>query len=470
MFSKLFLLVFVILSLSAHASLEGASRIYSQGSVSLSGYQRMIIELVEDEYYFSAVPWVKDLLVKSNGTVDPSVDRAIDEILTRTGVKPFESLPEEVLRRSKSGHIRYILGKKLFKAGESTEALEVLNTTEFEDRAFPFIANLKGVIYSDLERYAEAVTQFKDCIRYSERLMGSVKTNIHKQQYLMNRDYCVAGVARVEFSEKKYVKSGSTYLDIPKESPVWPEILFEEAWASYYRKNYNRTLGKLISYKAPVFDFIFNPEIEVLKGLTYLKMCLYDDAKHTVDDFYNNYENPSKRLREILKSRGKDYRYYYTLLADYEGKHASPLPILDSILRSVGKDATLVEMKQALSQALSEYNRLRKQGNNSLKTNLIHNIKTLLDEYRTIIGAYVHASVVSKYADLYTAFQGMSYIKLEVLAQRKEKLYRSDNIPGQKRGDVKYIKRNDKQYFWNFNGEFWADELGDYVFALRSEC
>ena len=27
-----------------------------------------------------------------------------------------------------------------------------------------------------------------------------------------------------------------------------------------------------------------------------------------------------------------------------------------------------------------------------------------------------------------------------------------------------------KQYFWNFNGEFWADELGDHVFSLKSEC
>ena len=25
-------------------------------------------------------------------------------------------------------------------------------------------------------------------------------------------------------------------------------------------------------------------------------------------------------------------------------------------------------------------------------------------------------------------------------------------------------------YLWTFNGEFWADELGDYVFSLKSEC
>ncbi len=99
------------------------------------------------------------------------------------------------------------------------------------------------------------------------------------------------------------------------------------------------------------------------------------------------------------------------------------------------------------------------------------NLKVLLDEYRSVLGAYVRAGLVSKYAELYSAFEGMSYIKLEILALRKEKLYQSaDEVGDRKRGDIKYIERNDKQYFWTFNGEFWADELGDYVFALRSEC
>ena len=70
---------------------------------------------------------------------------------------------------------------------------------------------------------------------------------------------------------------------------------------------------------------------------------------------------------------------------------------------------------------------------------------------------------------MYKAFEGMSYIKLETFSQMKAKLY-SFKDDGAKRGDAKYIERNDKQYFWNFNGEFWADELGDYVFALKSEC
>ena len=66
----------------------------------------------------------------------------------------------------------------------------------------------------------------------------------------------------------------------------------------------------------------------------------------------------------------------------------------------------------------------------------------------------------------------MSYIKLEVLSRLRSEILGDNDEPilERKRGDVKYLKRNDKQYFWSFNREFWADELGAYVFALRSEC
>ena len=38
------------------------------------------------------------------------------------------------------------------------------------------------------------------------------------------------------------------------------------------------------------------------------------------------------------------------------------------------------------------------------------------------------------------------------------------------RGDISYLTRNEKQFFWSFNGEFWADELGEYSFSLDSKC
>lgn len=469
MFSKI--LVGLLISTSAFGSYESAEKLYGKGTISLSGYRRTIIELVGSGYHFSAIPWMKDFLVKNNKTLDADLENAFDKMLYVTGVKPFESLPEDILARSRSGNIRYILAKRLLKKGKYNEALNQLNKVNGDHPAYPFVANMKGVVYSTLGREKEAESQFRDCVRTSESKASDVDSRIQRDQLLLNRDYCIAGIARVQFSNKDYQKAELNYLDIQKTSFVWPEILFEEAWNSYYVKNYNRTLGKLVSYKAPVFNFIFKPEVEVLKALTYMKMCLYEDAKKTADDFYTELYDQSKELRRFLNSRGKDYRYFYNLMADHEAKKTLPLPILDSLMSSISKDGAFIEMKGAFASAIAEYNKLRKQRQSGFRSNLIRNLKVVMDEYRTVLGAYVRAGLVSKYAELYSAFQGMSYIKLEILAQKKERLYQTDVAPkGKKRGDVKYIERNDKQYFWTFNGEFWADELGDYVFALRSEC
>lgn len=469
MFSKI--IFGLLISLPVLASYETAEALYGKGTISLSGERRTIIELVKSGYHFSAVPWMKDFLVKNNKTLDEDLENAFDKMIYVTGVKPFETLPENILSRSRSGNIRYILAKRLFKRNQPHEALAELNRVGGDHPAYPYVAHLKGTIYSSLNKFSEAESQFKDCIRTSESESKDADSRLQKNQFLLNKDYCVAGVARTQFANKNFPNAELSYLDIQKTSFVWPEILFEEAWTSYYLRNYNRTLGKLVSYKAPVFDFVFKPEVEILKSLTYLKMCLYEDAKKTADNFYADLYHPSKELRTFLQSRGKDYKYFYNLMADHETNKLSPLPIVDSILKSIEKEGAFIEMKGAFTSAIAEYNKLRKERTSGFRSNMMSNLKLVLDEYRTVLGAYVRAGLVSKYAELYSAFEGMSYIKLEILALKKEKLYNADvRESGRKRGDIKYIERNDKQYFWTFNGEFWADELGDYVFALRSEC
>jgi hypothetical protein len=469
MFSKL--TIFTLLAAApALASFEAADKIYGSGSISLSGYRRTILELVRDGYYFSAAPWMKDFLVRNSANLDQEMEAALDSMLYHTGVKPFETLPEEVLKRSRSASVRYILAKHFLQRGRHHDALNELSGIREDHPVYPFVANMRGTLYSHLGQHKDADASFKDCIGSSERRRGRSDSQGQRDQLAVNRDLCVAGTARVQFAAQDFRRAESIYLDIPKDSFIWPEILFEEAWTSYYMRNYNRTLGKLVTYRAPVFDFIFKPEVEVLKALTYLKMCLYDDARKTVDEFYGDLLNPSRDLRNYLMSHGKDYRHYYTLMAEHEENKLTARPLVVSILKSVRKDAAFIELKGALTAALAEFNQLRKRPASSLQANLMKNIQTLMGEYRTLIGAYVRAAMVNKYAELYAAFQGMSYIKLEVLAQRKERLYQSDTQGQGKRGDVRYIDRNDKQYFWTFNGEFWADELGDYVFALRSEC
>jgi len=123
MFSKIVLASFLIIP-TAWSSYESAERQYGKGSISLSGYRRTIIELVNSGHYYSVVPWIKDYIVKNKKSLDSEMEAALDTVLYHTGVKPFESLPESILSRSRSGNIKYILAKRLLKKEEYNSGLK----------------------------------------------------------------------------------------------------------------------------------------------------------------------------------------------------------------------------------------------------------------------------------------------------------------------------------------------------------
>src|SRR5688500_11176969 len=100
MFSKFVLIL--TLSTSALASYESAENNYNRGSAKLAGHRKLIIELVKDDFYFSAIPWMKELLVNNSKMLDSDLEEAFDKMVNVTGVKPFESLPVEILKYSRS--------------------------------------------------------------------------------------------------------------------------------------------------------------------------------------------------------------------------------------------------------------------------------------------------------------------------------------------------------------------------------
>lgn len=468
---KITFLILSVFSMEAFADLNGAARSLNARGNSAKKYRALVLELVESKYYYSAIPYMKEFLARSRNQLDNRLEKAFDAMLSVTGTKQFEVLPVSYLKKSSSDNIKYILAKKFLRSDKTTRsAIKLAESINPNHPVYPYASHLLGAAYANLGAKNNALKNYDDCVRTSRSRQSNDLSSVAKEQLRLNEEYCVLGRARVKFADKDYKDANLIYLDIQKGSPIWPEILIEEAWNSYYLKNYNRTLGKLVTYKAPVLDFIFNPEIEVLNALTYLKMCLYNDAKKIADDFYNDYLKPTRNLRLILRRKKNNYSYFYRLMADYErvGDRGGS-PLMNKLLKSVSREGAYKEIKESYIQASQELGQIKKISNSRLRRALLENISEVIKTQRDVLGAFVKGRMVGKYADLYKAFEGMSYIKLEVLQQRKDRLYRFDG-KDRSRGDVKYIQRNEKQYFWDFNGEFWADELGDYVFALKSEC
>lgn len=459
------------LSLNTEASIAGARKIYQTGDK--GRYPQMVAELVKDKMYFSSIPFIKEYLSSTSRVNDSAVDRVLDELITEVGVKQFEVLPANILEKSNAPTVRYILARKAFRQGKYDQVLKYLgNKIEEWHPVKPFTLLLEGSTLAVSKREDQAIRSFKECIDVSNSQINKEENKDRLRQLKINRDYCLVGIARAQFATQKYELAHSSYLDLPKSSYIWPEILFEEAWNSFYLKDYNRTLGKLVTYKAPVFNYVFNPEIEVLKALSYMELCLWDDSKNTVENFYNKYEKENQGFKSFIDSLGKDYRQYYLLVKEREDGKFKDNPILSTALASIGRDPAYLELYNSFNAGRDEIERLKNLPNDSLKSALNENLREALSLQRNLIGSYIRGQLQLNAAQIVRAFEDMSYIKLEVLSKRKTELYEDVSLrdAGRARGDIAHLRRTDKQYFWTFNGEFWADELGDYVFSLKSEC
>ena len=478
-----FLFLWTLSSLSfpevSYASLGKAYQSLKRGNKPL-----VAENLAQRGLFFTAVPFIKSTLLRGGRQrgrrgVHRRLDRAIERIGIQVGVKQFEVLPARILKNSKAPLVRFILAKKSFRQKQYKQALAQLKRIPFKHSIKPFAFMLEGSIYSIIKRYDRAIDAYEQCISTSDSRLSGLRRSVRKRQLIINRDTCVVGIPRAEFAAGRFDQAHLSYLDLPKQSFIWPEILFEEAWTSFYQRDYNRTLGKLVTYKAPIFQHIFNPEIEILRALTFLELCLWTDAQNKVDEFYKMYQVGAQKITRHLERHGKDYRYYYRLAKEFHKKKKKSKArerrekLLRRLLSDITRDGTYREMMDAFQRGQWESRILETVRDRAFRKILKQNLRSALQLQRNLIGAYVRKRLLIYKNQIVKTFKDMSYIKLEVLARKKDQIY-SPSLSSSKgkrsRGDVKYVKKNERQYFWTFNGEFWADELGDYVFSLKSEC
>ncbi len=423
-------------------------------------YENIISNYYQQGYRYAMIPWVKEYWFLNSGS-SRQIEPILNDLVLELGSNHFTNLNEKILNKNSGQAIDYIKGRKYYRAGQYQKALRSFDRVKTLSPFFPMALYYMAVIYYLNRDYAKAQLHFERCYQDSKNRRGS---EILSRQYKLIRDLCQVGPARSLYAERKYERADFAYLDLNKKSIVWPSVLSEEAWSSYYQGNFNRTLGKLVTYNAPMLRYMINPEHEVLKAMSYMRMCLYNDVNKVVDDFYRNNEKTYRHLSNLLQKK-KNPEYYFNMLQAYSYEKDQTLRYF---LKGIVKEPHITVYFDHLKNAQLEFTKARSESSR-LQSALISNIENHIADQRKVIGQHVYNKLQRLNFDLKKSFESMSYIRLEILSKKKSTLYQGKEFGG-KRGDIKYLKRNDKQYFWTFNGEFWADELGDYVFALPTEC
>jgi hypothetical protein len=380
----------------------------------------------------------------------------------------------------------YALGKDALISGDQNRAIGYLNGIDHRSPLWPFALQLRASAYSIQGKNNEAIEDFQKCENEADRVVGSFITEAWRRKQAEReaddlRSRCIAGRARTLYQMNQFAEADRVYDHIPKRSFVWPDILFEQAWNSFGKREYNRTLGKLVSYKSPALSFLFNTEVEVLRAQSYLALCLYSDANESINDFNAKYTRVGEELKRFVEENQSNLNVFYDL-----GKSAlrESLYTRSDVYRLANRFVrgpyfqNLVASERQLPREAEMIRRF-----DAAQTGVTHSLsggfpgfldqvlRWRLQSIQILGGAFVKNSLMDYHAVLIDDFEKMAFIKLEMLKFAKEKLMNRSTLSSsdRSRGNVEPSRRDD-QYRWSFNGEFWNDELGDYVFGLESEC
>ncbi len=345
----------------------------------------------------------------------------------------------------------------------------------------------------------EALRDFETCAKTAdqridvdsdleEELMKHQPSALNDRWYKLKKEAakdlkarCIAGQARILYESGDFEGADQKYDQIAKSTFVWTDTLFEHAWNSYAREEYNRTLGELVSYKSPALQFAFNSEVDVLMAQSYLSLCLYDDAGRIIEDFNRRLGSLARDVKAFVEKNPTDARPYYQLgrqaLSDKLRSDRMMHRFLNRFVRSPTFEALALSEDRVVAEklAVQRLDAAHPEVRTGPNAGFPGFLNVVLDwRVRTIQllgGIFIRNSMVDYHQILIQDLEKMQFMKIDILAHQKQKLMEPEaaNASERTRGNRIPVRRND-QYLWTFNGEFWNDEIGDYVFALTSEC
>ena len=378
----------------------------------------------------------------------------------------------------------YALGKDALMAGDEQKAIGFLSNVGSRNPLMPYALQLRATAYAVMGQSDHALRDFRNCERsVDDAIPSSLRGTVRGRQIESEAEdleaRCQAGQARVLYQQEKFDEADRAFDRIDKRSIVWPDILFEQAWTSFARREFNRSLGKLVSYKSPALAFVYNPEVEVLRAQSYLLLCLYSDANDEINGFNSRYAPLGEQLKNFIEGNSSNLNAFYELGREAIRGSAYSRREIYRLTNRFARAPYFRGLARSETSIANELSAIRQfsAGMSGVDPDLSRGFPGFLDQVlrwrlktvRQIGGAYIKNSLIDNYQVLLANFDKMSFIKLEMLKRAKDSILKRPSHEGRSWGSVEPSRR-DYQYYWSFNGEFWNDELGDYVFGLESEC
>jgi len=308
----------------------------------------------------------------------------------------------------------------------------------------------EGSYYEYKARYVRAVYEL---VRYNldgalkifKGILDSDISQIEQADVINNTRQ---SMARILFEQKKFTEAYQMYESIDSPIEKQASVFMEEAWTMYYQKDYQRAMGLLYALEAPAFFRYFNPEKYLVKSLIYKNLCHYNVAKDAVEEFRQHYGDAVAAIYDRVDLDKNDILMDAALQDSTLERMSRFSRLLDTEMGHLEDFGAAWEENGLLAHLQRIYDLKLKYINRKLKNRLDETLRRVAER-------------------LLDFEEQMNLLEYEIgLAIYK----RIKGAPTSKEEKRQSIPSAGPMVYYEFDGEFWNDELHDFRFFIEDRC
>jgi tetratricopeptide (TPR) repeat protein len=366
-------------------------------------------------------------------------------------------LPVDTNTRSR---MAFLASRKLFQDGELGPAVTVLSLVDKGSPVFGRSEMLRGVILSQQGQPNNALAPFLTAGALSAQSDNPTRFENALQ----------INLGRAYFAANNFPRAIEYYAKVDRGSDYWTEAMFERAWAHFRLDDMNGALGYLENFDTPFLADFYYPEADMLRVYSTFLLCKFNTADEEIGGFSKKYAPVKDELdRELGAMTPADA---WTDVVDYLDGKPSKLPSM--VLRPYKTEDRIDGASKAVKKADEELARLR----NSSANPFTERASAALEARKAAIiaeeGTRVIATVTRKRDELAQMLTNVQLTRADILMYQTnllEAAAATGKEPTPPRDQkLRKDRRIRKTLTWQFEGEYWGDELGYYRYDVRPEC
>jgi hypothetical protein len=469
-------------------------------AVSLSVFNEIVAAGPNHPYHKLTLPWLASLSREL-----PEGAGVLEKIGTYKPADLEDSAFDEV-----RDELYYLLGRFFYQKGDLGQAIALLGQVPDDSDYYIPAQFFLGVAETREFHGPQAVEAFKNVLRKNITLREQAMKNRKKTKKEQKKKKKALKVAtkggkvlaagtteELSFDEEMqryeeranlalgYIfyqvgkfETANKYFDkIPLESPYWLDSILAASWSEFRlvevepdkaNLHYQRTLGYIHTLNAPFFYDYLYPESVILKAVTYYFNCRYQPAKLAIEEFNRRYPKTRDDLKDLLGKAPEDFALF-DLSVKIRNSESTLDPFVEEVAQKSLQDKTLEKNYAYVNELQREAAMLDEMKpdfkSSPLSDTITENLDGLQSLAKETTGALARQRLMTQIQEINDLEREAIKIEYEILNRIKAQ---GGGAP--KEGRPQKPKIDSEHEIYNYNGEYWKDELGYYNYKVTSLC